>query len=69
MTRVICKPALAALKNRWHASGAAEIEDPEAAIRRAADWARDNLRLEFKRLRKNGTVWLGLASARDREAR
>jgi len=47
-------------QNVVEASGADEIDDLDEAIRTAAEWAKDNLGLEFERLRKGGVIWEGI---------
>ncbi len=40
-----------------------EFDNDEHAIRLCAEWARENCGLEFKRLRRSGSIWNGLADA------
>lgn len=63
-----CKPdATTFTADDWRlslvASLGAEPFDRDDAIRVAAEWARDNLGLEFSRLRSDGHIVLGLRSA------
>jgi hypothetical protein len=51
--------------NVVRASGADRIADPDEAIRVAADWAKENLGLEFERLRKDGAIRKGIEGALD----
>jgi uncharacterized protein YoaH (UPF0181 family) len=50
-------------QNVVEASGADGIDDLDEAIRTAADWAKENLGLEFERLRKGGVIWKSLVTA------
>jgi hypothetical protein len=44
-----------------------ETKDEEEMIRAAAEWARKNMGLEFKRLRKDGVIYRELKAANNDE--